>query len=83
MTMTRMMMTTTAATAPAIHATDSDRPSSVAPATAVLTVHTLPAGHRKNMCSAVAEMGDRLATIDMGQKDGGCCAPFGGKLGPH
>jgi len=24
--------------------------------------------------SAVAEMGDHLATIDMGQKVGGCCA---------
>jgi len=30
-----------------------------------------------NNCSAVAEMGDRFATIDMGQK-GGCCGPFGG-----
>jgi len=28
-------------------------------------------------CLAVAEMGDRLATIDMGRK-GGCCVPFGG-----
>jgi len=28
------------------------------------------------MCSAVADMGDCLATIDMGQKFGGC-APFG------
>jgi len=26
--------------------------------------------------SAVAEMGDRLTTIDMGRKVGGCCAPF-------
>jgi len=26
--------------------------------------------------SAVAEMGDHLATIDMGRKLGGCCAPF-------
>ena len=34
--------------------------------------------------SAVAEVGDRLATIDMGQKVGGCCAPFcGERLGPH
>ena len=23
-------------------------------------------------------MGDRLATIDIGRKEGGCCAPFGG-----
>ena len=30
----------------------------------------------KEMRSAVAEMGDRLATIDMGQKLG-CCAPLG------
>ena len=30
-----------------------------------------------NKCSAVAEMGDRLATIDMGRKLGGLC-PFGG-----
>jgi len=29
-----------------------------------------------NKSSAVAEMGDRLTTIDMGQKEGGCCAPF-------
>ena len=28
--------------------------------------------------SAVAEMGDRLTTIDMGRKIGGCCAPFRG-----
>ena len=35
-----------------------------------------------NKSSAVAEMGDRLATIDMGRK--WCCAAFrGGKLGPH
>jgi len=40
-----------------------------------------------NKSSAVAEMGDRLATIDMGRKEGGCCAPFGGEgvgeLGPN
>ena len=32
-----------------------------------------------NKSSAVAEMGDRLATIDVGRKvgDEGCCAPFG------
>jgi len=29
-----------------------------------------------NKSSAVAEMGDRLAAIDMGLKVGGCCAPF-------
>ena len=34
--------------------------------------------------SAAAEMDDRLATIDMGRKEKGCCAPFGrGELGPH
>jgi len=34
--------------------------------------------------SAVAETGNRLATIDMGRKGRGCCAPFGwGDLGPH
>jgi len=27
-------------------------------------------------------MGDRLATIDMGQRGGGCCAPFVGSLVP-
>jgi len=26
-------------------------------------------------------MGDRLATIDMSRKEGGCCAPFGWELG--
>jgi len=36
-----------------------------------------------NKCSALAEMGDHLATIDMGQKWGGC-APLGeGELGPR
>jgi len=36
--------------------------------------------------SAVAEMGDRLATTDVGRKVGGCCAlcPFPwGELGPY
>ena len=37
-----------------------------------------------NKSSAVAEMGDRLATIDMGRKVGvAVCAPFrGGQVGP-
>jgi len=36
-----------------------------------------------NKSSAVADMGDRLATIHMGRKLGGC-APFGvGELGPN
>jgi len=34
-----------------------------------------------NKCSAVAEMGDRLATIDMGRKLG--VPLWGGELGPH
>jgi len=38
--------------------------------------------------SAVVEMADHLATINMGRglnrKSGGCCAPFpGGAMGPH
>jgi len=33
---------------------------------------------RKSKCSAVAEMGDRFTTKDMGQKAGGCCGPFWG-----
>jgi len=36
----------------------------------------------QNKCSAVAEMGDRLATIDLGRKLGGC-SPLEGELGPH
>jgi len=39
-----------------------------------------------NKSSAVAEMNDRLATIDMGQKVGVCCATYRGgeqELGPH
>ena len=34
-------------------------------------------------CSAAAETGDRLATIGMGRKVGGCCAlSVAGELGP-
>jgi len=36
-----------------------------------------------NYSSAVAQMGDRLATIDMGQKVGAAVHLFGGDLGPH
>jgi len=37
-----------------------------------------------NKYSAVAEMGDHLATIDTALKLGGGCAPFRkGELGPH
>jgi len=39
---------------------------------------------KKYKSSAVAEMGDRLATINMGQKVGGLLCPFlSGELGPH
>ena len=34
-----------------------------------------------NKSSVVAEMGDRLATIDM-RRRGGCCAPSGGSWAP-
>ena len=37
--------------------------------------------HNENKCSTVAEMGDRLVTIDMGCKVGGCAA-FRGEPGP-
>jgi len=33
--------------------------------------------------SAVAEMGDRLAAIDMGRKVGGAVPPSVGDIGPH
>jgi len=33
--------------------------------------------------SAVAEMGDRLAAVDMGGKVGGLLCPFFGDMGPH
>jgi len=37
---------------------------------------------KNNNSSEVAEMGDRLATTDMGRKEqGGCCAPFCGGAG--
>jgi len=39
------------------------------------------AGGVRYKCSAVAEISDRLATIDMGRKLGLCL--FLGKLGPH
>jgi len=37
----------------------------------------------ENNSSAVTEMGDLLATIDMGRKVGGCCAPFLRELGTN
>ena len=43
--------------------------------------HTI--GYHEHKSSAVAEMGDRLATTDMGRKVGVLC-PFPlGELGPH
>jgi len=36
-----------------------------------------------NKCSAAAETGDRLATIDMCRKVGGLLCPFRGEQGPH
>jgi len=37
-----------------------------------------------NTCSAVAQMGDRLATIDMGRKEVGAAVPLSvGKMSPH
>jgi len=35
-----------------------------------------------NKSSVVAEMGDRLATIDMGRREGELLCPFPGELGP-
>jgi len=35
------------------------------------------ADHTAYKCSAEAEMGDRLATINIGRKGGGCCALSG------
>jgi len=39
--------------------------------------------NRKDKCSAVAEMGDRLATVNMGRKLGALPPFWGGELGPH
>jgi len=36
-----------------------------------------------NKSSAVAEVGDRLATIGMGRKSGGAAVGAGSPLGPH
>jgi len=36
-----------------------------------------------NKSWVVTEMGDRLATVDIGRKEWGCCAPFRGAAGPH
>jgi len=37
----------------------------------------------RNKCSAAAEMGNRLATIDMGRKLGSRAPFYGGELGLH
>jgi len=45
------------------------------------TIHGQNAGYceiNNAKSSAVAEISDRLATIDMAQTVGGCCAPFRG-----
>ena len=39
--------------------------------------------NRKDKCSAVAEMGDLLATVDMGRELGALPPFWGGELGPH
>jgi len=46
-----------------------------------LKIHKIKYWYHKS--SAVAKMGDRLATIDMGRKAGCCCAPFRGGDGSH
>jgi len=43
-------------------------------------VQRLSAASYANKSSAVAEMGDRLATIDIAQKVWGCCALFRGEI---
>ena len=45
-------------------------------------MNTVIAETISHKCSAVAEMGDRLATIDMGRKSE-AVPHFGGELGPH
>jgi len=41
-----------------------------------LNIHRVPHRQHTYTSSAAAEMGDRLATIDMGQKLGGLLCPF-------
>ena len=50
----------------------------IAKATKCNALHTL-----KNKISALAEMGNRLATIDKSRKVRGGSEPFRGGLGPH
>ena len=45
---------------------------------------TVTASYTVNKSSAVGEMGDRLATIDMGREVGEAAVPLSvGELGPH
>jgi len=48
-------------------------------------IHYRQLSSKSYKSSAVAEMGDHLATIDMGEKCRGLLCPFqwGGELGPH
>ena len=67
---------------PTMHGTSLVTRSSVALPPKILVIHK-----NVNKSSAVAEMGDRLATIDIGREvGGGCCGcgPFrGGGMGPY
>jgi len=48
----------------------------IAIAITALATPALRRAVKRNNSSAVAEMGDRLATLDIGRKERGCCAPF-------
>ena len=47
------------------------------------STHSLVLFNYYNKSSALAEMGHRLATVDMGRKVGVAVPLFGGELGPH
>jgi len=54
------------------------------PLTALLRFSAYPSLLQlSNKCSAVAEMGDRLATIDMGRKEEEAPVSLLGELGPY
>jgi len=55
-------------------------PHSIQPRQHLITLVTHFLGDRLYKNSAVVEMGDCLATIDMGRKVEGCCAPFRGGI---
>ena len=42
-----------------------------------------PLTKEQEAAHSTAEMGDRLATIDMGRKEGELLSPFRAELGPH